>query len=177
MLSSCRGETCAYYITPGGRYPVLSVLVCPITGSPECPWCYETVRGRASHRGHAGFRRPRSPQSSIMADFLRKRETRDPSAPLPATSSQLATAMPALWAHLSYGSYPDGSPRERSTLSIFCGDYGLQACLNDRDNGLVAFVTADALEGLLEALERGLASDSVDWRKARSGPSARKGRK
>lgn len=112
-----------------------------------------------------------------MADFLRKREVKSASSQgLPASASVMATTMPALWAHISCGSYPDGSVRQRSTLSVFVGDYGLQACLNDRDNGLVAFVTGDSLVAILDALEASLASDSLDWRVSRQAGGA-KGRK
>lgn len=109
-----------------------------------------------------------------MADFLRKREVAGVQKPgLPASCSVMAETMPALWQHLSCAAYPDGSKRERSTLSVFVGDYGLQACLNDRDNGLVAFVSGDSLVGLLEALEAALASDTVDWRVSRQGGGAK----
>ncbi len=79
--------------------------------------------------------------------------------------SRLTAEYPALWEHLTCETYPeDGSPRKTSRLSVFLGAYGLQACLDDKEEGKVAFVSSDTLEGLLGALEAGLRENRLDWR-------------
>ncbi len=40
----------------------------------------------------------------------------------------------------------------------------LKACLVDRDQNLVAFVSADGWQLLLEAIEEGLQDGRLDWR-------------
>lgn len=80
---------------------------------------------------------------------------------------------PNLWEFLSTTTYEDGSERRLPTITLFVGPEGLQACLNDRDQGLAAFVTASTLEGLWAALEAGLSQDRLDWRRS-AGPTARK---
>jgi len=76
----------------------------------------------------------------------------------------LAARYPNLWEHLTALAYPDQTARVPSSVSVFLDAGCLKACLKDKDNGLVAFVTADSLTGLLEALEAGLAEESLDWR-------------
>jgi hypothetical protein len=39
-----------------------------------------------------------------------------------------------------------------------------KACLNNLDESSYAFLSSRTLTGLLEALEKGLAAQSVDWR-------------
>lgn len=85
----------------------------------------------------------------------------------------LTERLPSLIEFLSLPQYEDGTPRELPTLTVFCEPGCLKAALNDRDGGRVAFVTAVSLEGLLVALEEGLAFSSLDWRPSRSGKSRR----
>lgn len=76
----------------------------------------------------------------------------------------MAKSHPALWEYLTLDQWEDGSHRQTSTLSVFWGSNGLQAALNDREAGLVAFASGDSLDVLLAALEHGLQTDSLDWR-------------
>lgn len=78
---------------------------------------------------------------------------------------------PTLWEFLSLDKYDDGSPRRLPTITLFLGPDGLQACLNDRDQSLAAFVTSVSLDGLWQALEKGLKEDSLDWRRSQQGYS------
>lgn len=57
-----------------------------------------------------------------------------------------------------------GANRKVGTLLVFAEDGKWKACLNDRDGGNYCFASSDALEGLLEALDRGLQSGGLDWR-------------
>lgn len=80
-----------------------------------------------------------------------------------------------LWPAGEGGSPPESAPRVPGVLIVFVDEGGLlKGCLSDKDTGMVAFVAADGLEGILDALERGLAKDSLDWRPSRESAAARK---
>lgn len=61
-----------------------------------------------------------------------------------------------------------GAQRVTGTLLLFAEDGKWKACINDRDGGFVAFLTSDTVAGLLEAIDKGLAKGSLDWRKSKS---------
>jgi len=94
---------------------------------------------------------------------------------VPVTAWQ--KAHPHLWEFLSLAQYEDGSERRLPTITLFLSATGLQACLNDRDQGVAAFVTANTLDGLWSALEKGLREDSLDWRRSTPPASQKKSRK
>lgn len=106
------------------------------------------------------------------------REHSDRPASLPAMWHQGADPFlrqyPALVEYLDLDRFDDGRPRATSTLLVFVDAGVLKACLNDRQMGEVAFVSAASFEGLLEALEKGLAEGSLDWRQAGAGRSKKK---
>jgi len=83
------------------------------------------------------------------------------------TEGSWSAQYPGLWEMLSAPTMPDGSPRQGATLMLFCGDGGVQACLNDRDQDWVCFRTASSVDALLEGLEKGLQADSLEWRRPR----------
>lgn len=84
--------------------------------------------------------------------------------PADAAAVAAASPRPALTAHLTVSAWEDGEERVTSSVTLFMGQQMLQAALNDRDGGLVAFVTGTSLDGLLDALETGLQRGSLDWR-------------
>jgi hypothetical protein len=88
----------------------------------------------------------------------------------------LAGRFPALWEFLTVTEWDGGELREVGSLSIFTGSQGLQAALNDKDAGRVAFVSGSSLTALLEALDQGIANECLDWR-ASAAQSQRKGKK
>lgn len=104
-----------------------------------------------------------------MALKKRDRAVQEKGGPAAVDVGQWGKAYPLLWEYLSSAKYEDGSPRRLPTVTVFLGPEGLQASLNDRDQGLVAFVTAGSVEGLWKALEAGLAADSLDWRLSAGG--------
>jgi hypothetical protein len=61
-------------------------------------------------------------------------------------------------------------------LVLFTDDAVWKVCLSDKDQDLVAFVTAHSPQEALEALEEGLRQDKLDWRPNRS-TKGNKGRK
>lgn len=82
----------------------------------------------------------------------------------PSSAGAWANRYPQLWAFLWDLVYDDGSKRAPGSLVIFRDALRLKACLSDKDAGLVTFVTGDTPEALLEAVERGLDMDALDWR-------------
>lgn len=57
-----------------------------------------------------------------------------------------------------------GKDREVGTLLIFAQDGKFKGCLSDKERGLVCFVSAGGVEGLLEACDKGLRTGQLDWR-------------
>lgn len=83
----------------------------------------------------------------------------------PSSAGSWQTRYPELWGFLWDLQFDDGSQRTPGSLVIFRDALRIKACLSDKDADLVTFVTADSPDGLLEALERGLSEDILDWRR------------
>jgi len=100
--------------------------------------------------------------------FLRRRsqEPEDLSGGLPP-DKDFQDRFPALFEHLTASRYPDGSARRTCSLSVFCEDASWKACLNDRDQNLVLFVTESRFDTLLEGLELLLQEEFPPWRKSK----------
>jgi hypothetical protein len=132
-----------------------------------CGLCYENVRGRASHKGHKRYVSPRVPRLGPRVVFeLRPREPVGSGAPRPSAGPcPLLLVRPALAAVLLDPVYATGKPRKTSTLLVFVHEGRLKGCLRDRDTEETAWVSADGLEGILDALEAGLQEGALDWRK------------
>lgn len=88
----------------------------------------------------------------------------------------MASTYPTLWEWLTSAKYEDGAPRQTLSLTVFAEEGRVKACLSDRDNERVAFVTGDTMEGMLAAAERALRDDTADWRASQKGWKG-KGRK
>lgn len=58
----------------------------------------------------------------------------------------------------------DQAPRETGTVLMFSDGCHLKAMLNDRAQGLVAFLTLDPTEEVLVALDKAVLSTGTDWR-------------
>jgi len=82
----------------------------------------------------------------------------------PAIDPAFASQHPALLEYLTLDRFDDGSRRETASITLFFGDGSFKACLNDRSNKRVAFVSADSPIAVLGALEKGIQEDSLDWR-------------
>ena len=93
-------------------------------------------------------------------------------SPLPADLC-IMLKCPSLVEHLSAEQWDDGTPRERSTLTVFIEEGQFKLCLNDRNQGSSLFVASQSLREAVKALEKRLdGSQAADWR-----PWKRKGRK
>jgi len=73
-----------------------------------------------------------------------------------------------LWQFLTSVIWPDGGGKRRpGSLSVFMDDGELKACLSDKDLALVAFVTLDPTQPILEQLNELLEADTLDWRRSK----------
>ena len=78
-----------------------------------------------------------------------------------------AAQWPNLLEHMTLDRYPDGSARKLSCVVVTAGPAGWQGCVSDKDNNRVMWKTSSTLEGLLLALEEGLAADDPSsWRQS-----------
>lgn len=104
--------------------------------------------------------------------FLRKHlPSEEPSKHESFVDVAFQSSYPALSEFLTVAVYPDGSPRQLSTLTLFRDDGQWKACLNDKDNGTVLFVTENTYGTLLEALEILLQEERPPWRKSTFKPN------
>lgn len=138
-------------------------------GGRWCGFCYENVRGRASHRGHRGYRPP-APIRWGCDVLIRKASAAGRSAACSASlglSGELATRFAAVGEFLTCSEWSKGVPRQTGSL-LLCVDQGLlKVWVNDRDGERSAWVSGDSLEAVLDAVERGLREDRLDWRAQR----------
>lgn len=87
-------------------------------------------------------------------------------ATLTAVEKEVKDKLPALTEYLETDRWPNGDERVTSTLSLFVDAGVYKACLNDRQEELVLFSSADSLWGALEALEGTLEAGTGDWRRS-----------
>lgn len=105
----------------------------------------------------------------VVVSFLNKARPVAPADPnAPPADAEFTSRCPALAEYLSARSYPDGTQRQTSSLTVFVEDGCFKAVLNDRDQEQALFVSERRFSDLFEALEILLQSDDVPWRKNRS---------
>lgn len=73
----------------------------------------------------------------------------------------------SVWEFLSMRSWPDGSPRLVGTLTLLTEANLWKCTLKDRDSNGVAFVSAQTLDALLTALNKGIETGALEWREDR----------
>jgi len=130
--------------------------------------CICNVKGRSNYKGHRNYRAvPSLPVMGVeMAIKRRDASVQEQGGPKKVPLTAWQKSYPTLWEFLSLTTFEDGSDRKLPTITLFLGPDGLQACLNDRDQGMAAFVTSVTLDGLWTALEEGLKGDKLDWRRS-----------
>lgn len=110
--------------------------------------------------------------------YLKKLQASDGAGkPASFVDVDFQNSYPALHEFMTSPTYPDGSSRQLSTLTLFRDDGFWKACLNEKDQGLVLFVAEDRFGVLMEALELLLQEERPPWRKSthkgRPGPSGK----
>lgn len=82
---------------------------------------------------------------------------------------------PTILEFLCLAKWPDGSARVTGTITLMAEEDLYKAALNDRDAGVSCFVSGKSPGSLYDAIEKGLVTGSLEWRK--KVPFGRKGGK
>lgn len=75
---------------------------------------------------------------------------------------------PALYELLAAGMF-EGEPRKGATITLFCGDGRLKACIADRETGQGVWLALEPFEDILAELELAVAGGTVEWRSLKKG--------
>ncbi len=144
--------------------------------SDWCGECYAFRRGRSGH-GCSRSGKGRGP-GWRRVKYIRRRvkPAADSAGGHPGVQLLDLDRCPALAEFLTAESWPDGAARKPGTVLIFFDDYRVKACLSDRDQGMVMFVTAEAISLVLNACEDALRAPEQDWRPSKSAQTRRSGK-
>lgn len=145
------------------------MVLCMRTCQANCPLCYSNVRGRSAYKGHRGYH-GRVAAKETVSQMLKKRTGGvSGGAPVnPLFVNEELAGYDSLAEFLLQTEWPEGGGvRTTGTVLIFMDSGGLKAMLNDRDQSLVAFVTIEPSEGILQALTHAVESTTTDWRAAK----------
>jgi len=85
-----------------------------------------------------------------------------------ATDAEFTRKWPTLSDFLTLTGWA-GKQRKSGTILLFAEDGKWKSCVNDRDGGHYAFLSADSFWALLDALEASLKGGGLDWRLSRQG--------
>lgn len=129
-----------------------------------CGRCYENIRGRANWPGHRGFRQS-SPSHHAEGPAVERPKKKPGVTRLSdKIGGWLKKDCPAVWAHISDGTWSDGGKRTPSTL-LFTVEAGqLKACLNDREERCSLWRAGATPEEAVASLEKALGDGSADWK-------------
>lgn len=175
--------------TPNGlpRCPLFCPGRCPNQTEQRrryyCWWCERNLSGKANWPGHLGWMDTKEFYwSPYMGKWIKK-----PTPPVSGGNAEIPVSKgdkekyEALLEMMTETRYEDGTERKTSTITLFCDQDGLKACLSDRDANRTAWATAESFAALLATLERGIREDRLEWRTARpwtpqKGKGGRQGR-
>lgn len=93
----------------------------------------------------------------------------DTAASFPAGSmgfpdDEFAALYPAVVDYLVSSKYDDGSPRNRSSVSLFVEDNCVKLSLNDKDTRRTLYVASQSVDEAFKVLEAALCVDNPPWR-------------
>lgn len=114
-----------------------------------------------------------------MGSFLQRRAGACPADKLGSTrlpAEEDVRAFPALAEFLAASTWEDGAPRVTGSMLLFFESGRWKACLSDREQGLVAFLTLPSLSSALSCAEEALRDQGLEWRAKREDGGARRGR-
>lgn len=141
-----------------------------------CGLCYENARCRANHPGHYGFRATRRRGCLVGMQHMQRpggSQGGDRGDADDLDSGKVFKTMPALWEFLTCDEWDPGESRVVGTLLLFTEDGRCKICANDRDSGLVAFVSGPSFDDAFRALDAGLKAGDLDWRLSRAAKDSR----
>jgi hypothetical protein len=93
-----------------------------------------------------------------------EKSSTDSASRVPMPDEEWANSLPLVTEYLCALKYDDGSPRERSTLSVFCEDGSLKLALNDKGEKRSLYVSSDSWDAAIALMEMALAADHPPWR-------------
>ena len=99
--------------------------------------------------------------------FLPSRENGKPIEWLWADDAFMAK-YPACYELLARGMY-EGEPRKGATITLFCSDGKLKACVADRETGQGIWLALGPFEDVLAEIELVVAAGTQEWRSLRKG--------
>jgi len=143
-----------------------------------CVYCRAVAishgRGGSESLVHCVSEAVRESRPDEEIEAMLKRSTRPAEGTTsPPVDEATVKRYPVLVEFMTQESWEDGSPRELASVLLVREDGRWKAGLLDKAEERTLWVTAEALAGLLEALERRAAKPDADWRQMRSA----KGRK
>jgi hypothetical protein len=105
-------------------------------------------------------------REDVIMSFLRKAQPTQNGTPSGVVApAGWAHDCPALTEYLFSEQYPDGSRRQRATLTVMAGDAaGVKVVLNDREEGRSLWANGEDLDTALEVLDNLLQSSQTPWR-------------
>lgn len=144
-------------------FPFFSTQFCPV----GCPYCRRNLEGGLPCYAGIGYCPERLERwRNAMDERLRlKGKANDGvGAKVAPSDSEFEKKYPALWAFLTDDKWSSGDSRETGSVLLFSQEGCWKAMIKDKDSGYIAFVTKNTFKTLLEALERGLVEEKLDWR-------------
>lgn len=146
----------------------------PRCNVPWCGLCYAGLRGRETYRGHCGLVE-RAPVRKVRIMSLQRRQPQSGNPAGPLEPPEDMVDFTSTWEFLTSTVWPDtGEPRQTGTILLFAEDGRLKVCLNDRDQGVLAFSVVDAGDGVWLTVEAVLDDPKTVWRANRQQRGARK---
>lgn len=144
------------YVARGSTFTVVTVLEY-WTGIARRSFFIETRQWDGANRER---------RRGLMSEFIQRVAASPSKSPEdPKLPRDFAARFPAITEFLTVGKYPDGSPRERSAITLMAGEAeGFRAVLNDRDNARSIWAVAGTAEGLFVSLEALLSDPRAPWR-------------
>lgn len=141
-----------------------------------CPLCYAGVKGRATYRGHYGYRAPARRYWEYWEMALTRR--RDKGVSLNDTPLSQDCAFGKKWPDLVnflgqcwWG--PDEA-REPGTLLLLYEDGRVKVWVNDKDAQLSCFCSGATVAEALSAAQKAIVDGTGDWRTPRKDAGRRK---
>lgn len=144
-------------------FPYFSTQFCPV----GCPYCRADLEvGLPGYTGKGYCPRRLERWRNAMDERLRlKGKTNDGvGTGAPLSDQEFEKKYPTLFAFLTDGKWSSGEARETGSVLLFSQEGAWKAMIKDKDSGCIAFVTKGTFKTLLEALERGLVEEKLDWR-------------
>lgn len=92
---------------------------------------------------------------------------KEPSIANPEENCDFSREYPTLFAFLTSTSH-SGKRRVTGTCLVFWEDNKAKACLKDRDRKATCFASGETYSDLLRAIDDGIASGTLEWRKEKT---------